>query len=346
MTSLNNQHKQLLFDYCLGLTSPEEAAEAESLISSRSEASRIQAAIKAALSPLDALETGPCPDELVEGTIWRVNNAARSSQLRLEQLLAGEQARGRVHSSTLWHNLGRIAAVAAIILFAAAVLHPTLSLARQKYWRQRCQGQLAGIFQGLRNYVSEHDGQMPTVATAAGEPWWWVGYQGPENRSTTRASWVLVKNGYIHPSNFVCRGRAQTAPVRISPEQIKNYNDFPGRSYISYSVRIRCSGSKGPQPGVRKVLMADLSPLFEELPKEYTRQLKLELDKSLLLLKSINHGRRGQNVLFCDGSIEFVKTRYVDISHDDIFTLREMSEGCKIQGYEVPSCETDTFLAP
>ncbi|GAH66092.1 unnamed protein product, partial [marine sediment metagenome] len=33
MTLLNNQQKQLLFDYCIGLTSEEETAEAKALIS-------------------------------------------------------------------------------------------------------------------------------------------------------------------------------------------------------------------------------------------------------------------------------------------------------------------------
>jgi hypothetical protein len=35
MSPLNNEQKQLLFDYCIGLTSQKETAEAEALISTK-----------------------------------------------------------------------------------------------------------------------------------------------------------------------------------------------------------------------------------------------------------------------------------------------------------------------
>lgn len=93
----------------------------------------------------------------------------------------------------------------------------------------------------------------------------------------------------------------------------------------------------------RKVLIADLSPLFEKLPSDYSKSLKLQLNKELLSRNSINHKRRGQNVLFYDGSSEFVKTRRIGALEDDIFTLRGTDT---YEGVEVPSCETDAFLAP
>ena len=55
------------------------------------------------------------------------------------------------------------------------------------------------------------------------------------------------------------------------------------------------------------------------------------------------HPRRGQNVLFGDGSVSFRKKRCVGVADDDIFTLRNT---LFYQGHEVPSCRTDTFLAP
>jgi prepilin-type processing-associated H-X9-DG protein len=88
--------------------------------------------------------------------------------------------------------------------------------------------------------------------------------------------------------------------------------------------------------------MADRNPLFEELP-DFNKPLSLRLNKSLLTLNSINHSRRGQNVLFGDGRVEFLKTRHIGISEDDIFTLQDTDI---YQGCEVPSNETDFFLAP
>ncbi|MHC4658595.1 MAG: hypothetical protein ACYS83_05375 [Planctomycetota bacterium] len=350
MTPVNSQQKQLLFDHCVGLTSEKEAAEAEELIASNKEAAQIHSKLKASLAPLDTLKPEHCPDKLVEGTIWRLNNLARSSQLQLQQLLEAEQARTAAPQTFFWRNLSRIATVAAVILIAAAVWFPSFGFARQKYWLRCCQAQLARMGQGVNLYSRDHDGKMPAVAIARGAPLWKVGYQGSENHSNTRNMWLLVRGHYVEPADFVCPGRKRSRAVRrairLEPLQVKSYHDFPARGYVTYSFRVRCSKSTKPLSHGRKVLTADLSPLFENLPDDFSKPFKLRLSKDLLILNSINHNRRGQNVLFYDGSVEFTKKRHTNNSDDDIFTLQDMSQGYEVRGCEVPSCETDIFTAP
>jgi len=343
MTLLNNQQKQLLFDYCIGLTSEQQTTEAEALISSSQEAAEIHSKLKAALAPLEGLENEPCPDELVEGTIWRLNNLARSSQLRLQQLLAAEQARKVTAKSRFWPNLGQIAAVAAVIVFVVGVLIVPLNSARQKSWQQLCQMQLKRISQGIKNYSSDDDGRLPAVATAAGAPWWKIGCPGNDNQSNTRHIWLLVKGDYVKADDFVCPGKRRGKVIRIDLSKAKKYNDFPARKYVTYSFRIMCNKPKAGYALDPKVLISDLNPLFERLPNTYSRPLNLQLNKDLLNLNSINHNRRGQNVLFYDGSVRFKKTRHIGIVADDIFTLQNTDV---YQGVEVPTCETDAFLAP
>ena len=343
MTPLSNQQKQLLFDYCIGLTSEEQTAEAEALISAGKEAAEIHSKLKAALAPLDILEPEPCPDDLAESTIWRLNNAARSSQLRLQQLLADEQTREVAAKSRLWWNLGKTVAAAAVILIAVGIWFAPLNFARQKYWQHRCQMQLSRIFQGINNYSSDHNGKLPAVAAATGSPWWKVGYQGKENQSNTRHIWLLVRGGYVNPADFVCPGRREGRPIRLDALQVRNYSDFPGRKYVTYSFRIMCPGSEEGSSLGRKVLISDLNPLFERLPRDYSNSLKIKLTRDLLTLNSINHSRCGQNVLFGDGSVRFIKKRHTNLSDDDIFTL----QGTDVyQGVEVPAYESDAFLAP
>jgi hypothetical protein len=325
------------------LTSEEVTAEAEQLIASNKQAAEVHSKLKTALSPLKTLESESCPDSLAEGTIWRLNNLARSSQLRLEQLLADEQTKGITDKSRFWKNLGEIIATAAVIVFVAGVLVAPLNLARQKSRQQACLMQLQRIGQGINSYSSDHDGQLPAVATAMGDPWWKVGYQGKENQSNTRHIWLLVKGGYVNPTDFVCPGRSQGQTAQLDPSQVQNYNDFPSRKYVTYSFRIRCSKPGEESTGGKKVLIADLSPLFEKLPNDYSKPFKLQLSTDLLNLNSINHNRSGQNVMFCDGSTEFVKSRQIGTSADDIFTLQDTNT---YQGVEVPARETDAFLAP
>ena len=346
MISLSNQQKELLFDYCIGLASEEEVSQAKILISSSKEAAETYAKLQAVFAPLDTLEMESCPADLVESTVNRLNNAARSSQLRLEQLLAAEQRQKVTTQSWFWQNISRRLATAAVFMVTGGILLTTFNIissyARQNCRQQQCQMQLGRIAQGMDNYVADHDGQMPAVASATGSPWWKVGYAGNENHSNTRPIWLLVKNNYVNPSDFVCAGIKDSRAPQFDTLQVKNYNDFPSRKYITYSFRIRCSSSPVMNTG-RKVLMADLNPLFEKLPQDFYSPFRLQLDKNLSTINSINHNRRGQNVLFCDGSAKFIKNRYTDISKDDIFTLQNTNtyEGC-----EVPTCEADAFLAP
>ena len=341
MTLLNNQQKQLLFDYCIGLTSEKDTAEAQALISSNEEAAEIHSNLKAALAPLDSLEAEPCPDDLAEGTIWRLNNFARSSQLQLQQLLATEQARKVTAKSRFWRNLGEMAATAAVILAIAGVLFPPLNSLRQKSWQARCGVQMGSIFQGLSNYIYDYEGQLPAVATTTGAPWWKVGDQGKECCSNTRHIWLLVKGEYVAPADFVCPGRSQGRALQFDPSKAKNCNDFPARRYITYSFPIRCPKPQKGRMFMPKVLMADLNTLFERLPRDYSNPLKLRLDKELSTRNSSNHGRRGQHVLSGGGDVEFLKVRY--IGGDDIYTL----QGIRVyQGIEVPSHEADILCAP
>jgi len=343
MNLLSNQQKQLLFDYCIGLASEKEAAEAEALISSNEEAAEIHSKLKAALAPLESAKPEPCPDELAEGTIWRLNNLARSSQLRLQQLLAREQARDVTAKSRLWWNFGKMVSAAAVILIVLGTWFAPLDFARQKYRQHQCQRQLAGIWDGIDQYSYDHDGQMPAVASATGAPWWKVGYPGPENHSNTRHIWLLVKGDYVNPADFVCPGKRRKVTIRLDPSVVENYSDFPARGYVTYSFRIMGGKSQeGAAPG-REVLMADLNPLFERLPDDYSKPFKLEPPIDLLILNSTNHNRRGQNVLFGDGSVEFVKVRSIGVAKDDIFTLQNTDI---YEGVEVPTCEADSFLAP
>ncbi len=344
MIPLNSDQKQLLFDYCLGLTSPEQTTEAETLISSNEQATEIHSKIKATLEPLNSIEPESCPDSLADRTVWRLNSMANSSQDQLQKLLASEQNREFTTRNRLRTGFGRRLATAAVLMIVGSLMITTFravsGYARHHSLRQQCQMQQSSIFQGLHNYISDHDGQSPAVTTLAGAPWWKVGDQGTENHSNTRRVYLLVKEGYVKPADFVCRACKYGENLEMTPSQLSKFKDFPGRRYVTYSFQISCRQIRNGKLLYRNVIMADWNPLFEELP-DNSKQLNLRLNKKLLTLNSINHNRRGQNVLFGDGRVEFLKTRF--IGTDDIFTLQDTDV---YQGCEAPSCETDFFLAP
>ena len=345
MIPLNSDQKQLIFDYSLGLTSHEQTAEAKTLISSNTQAAVIHTKLKATLEPLNSLEPEFCPDSLFERTIWRLNSLANSSQERLQELLADEQNREFTTKSRHRLDFARKLATAAVFMIVGSLLITTFravsGYARHHSLRQQCQMQQSSIFQGLHNYISDHDGQPPAVATSAGDPWWKVGDQGNENHSNTRRVYLLVKEGYVKPDDFVCRACECGEKLEMTPSQLSKFKDFPSRRYVTYSFQISCRQTRNGTLLCRNVIMADWNPLFQKLPEDFSKPFSLRLNKKLLTLNSNNHNLRGQNVLFGDGRVEFLKTRF--IGTDDIFTLQDTDV---YQGCEAPSCETDFFLAP
>ena len=64
MNTLKKRPKELLFDYCLGITSENESVKAEDLIATRAEAAVIHKRLKAALEPLESIRPESCPEHL------------------------------------------------------------------------------------------------------------------------------------------------------------------------------------------------------------------------------------------------------------------------------------------
>ena len=347
MSSLSTDEKKLLFDHAMGLTFETQANDAENLISSNEEASRVFDLLHSALSPLDTVQPAQCPDDLAERTISALVVRARESHGQLERLLKDEQRKTvttvRLHS---WRNFGEMGAVAAAIILIASVLIPSLSFARRQYWVQRCQKQLGSIFSGIKAYAGDHDGRLPCANTEPGPVWCRVGYQGEENLSSTRAAWVLVKHRYVRPVDFVCPGRSDGRALQFDVSQTNNYSDFPAKRYITYSPRIRCPKSGNDSLLGSGPILVDSNPIFEKLSHKSPRAFIRQLSEDLLKANSRNHRGRGQNILYGDGSARFSKARSYGSNDDDIFTLQSMSSGSQIKGDETPTCDSDLFFAP
>jgi anti-sigma-K factor RskA len=119
MVPLNNQQKELLFDYCLGITAEEQTAQAQKLVLSDEQAAKFVNSIKASLSPLETIKSSECPAELAEGTVWHIKQALRTSDVRLNELLKAEQK----HKTGLWRDfLARLATAAVFVIVGSAII--------------------------------------------------------------------------------------------------------------------------------------------------------------------------------------------------------------------------------
>ena len=107
-----------------------------------------------------------------------------------------------------------------------------------------------------------------------------------------RWAWLLVKEGYVDPSRFVCPGRRQGGQLNFDALDVARYNDFPERAYVHFSIRIGCPESQQQGLTVRRAIFADLNPIAEKLPTDYASPFSLRMGQDLLTSNSSNHNGR------------------------------------------------------
>jgi len=339
MYPIDREQRELIFDYCMGLSGPSEAARAEALIAQDAHAAELQATIQTALAPLSYLPAEYCPPDLADRTLGRLRQQSGRG--------AGRSGRSPTVLRLGWPNLSNAAGVlvtAACIVLIVSVLARSFGVVRQRYYQQRCAAHLGGIYRAASLYSSDHDGALPMVAHAAGAPWHAIGSEDAGGCPNTRNPFLLLKLGYTdQPSDFLCCGQTGHDAPPLQHDDFVVRSDFPSRDYITYSYRLMPSGPVKLVVLGRGPLMADMNPHFERLTDGATQALTRQLDEQTLRANSPNHGGRGQNILFGDGHVRYSHTRFVGDAEDDIYTMTDGGIG---GGRRRPSGLGDAMLAP
>jgi hypothetical protein len=360
MDTLTKEQRDILLDYYFECADQQETDIAKELLETHKGAVEFYNKLHHSLSALDHLDHethASCPDHLVEKTLERLylHHTETVESGWLEKLLRAESEKPVMSLSkptvtkrpSFWRNFAEAAAIAAGVFIIASLFVPVTRQMRAQAWKTACQANLAKISRGITQYADEHDGFLPAVATKAGSPWWKVGSTDQENQSNTRHLWLLVKQGYLQPNVFVCPGCSRGKILKLDRAQITQLTDFPDRQYITYSFKLICDPNKAARPNSRVPLMADANPIFETCLKNKDCLSKTEfepvtLSERLLRVNSSSHRRKGQNILFSDGTTNFCTERFFG-QNDDIFTVKDLNI---YRGTETPSSETDVFLVP
>lgn len=360
MGHLSQEEQQLILDFYFRCGDESNILRGRDLIASNPEAARLYDGLVETLSGLDSLKYEPCPENLVELTVARLKHAAAvpvsgSSQLKAllkeqqdnPEYLPASQSSLKVKNGSRWRPVVEILATAAAIVLAAGILFPSLGAMRERSRQIACAKNLGQIGQALSAFAAEHNGRLSEIKVQSGSPWWKVGYQGPEIHSNTRYVWQLVKEGYVDGAVFVCGGHLEGRPVRFDAATMTELNDFPSRRHVSYSFMLLCYKNDKLIDRSRKIIVADMNPIFQQIPFQPSiyQQLnefeRVQLNEQLRQMLSPNHRRKGQNSLFCDGSVEFIQTRVYN--NDDIFTIQGVDT---YTGKETPFNPDDIFLVP
>ncbi|HPD46515.1 MAG TPA: hypothetical protein P5279_08055 [Anaerohalosphaeraceae bacterium] len=355
MGSLSKEDKDIILDFYFRCGDEETINRGRDLVASNPEAAILYARLEETLTQLDSIKYEPCPDNLVELTVARLKLAASSGQTQLAALLELERQKGEglgefeteptetededaaVLTSSKWafsENFFKLSSLAAVILITAGIAWPTLRNVRQAAWRITCSRHLNTLGAGLVRYAADNEDAIPYAAGTGGSQWARIGEQG----SITSSPFLLLKGNYADAEDFICPGHSGATAMKCGTEELARLQDFASRANFSYSFRVLCENSDRRLSVVRGPILVDMSPVFQPLCTKSSAG-PIELNEDLLNCCSNNHGCRGQNVLFTDGSVKFMKVRL--LGDDDIFTIRDV----KIYfGNESPRDPQDIFL--
>jgi len=364
MNQLSPEEKELILDFYFHCGQSHDIARGRDLIAASPSAAKLYAKLEESLTELDHIKYEPCPDNLVDLTIARLKLASSvmdservsttEQPSKLHELLQKEQqatilddTANETPNIRFHRRLGELLATAAAVILIFSIFVPTTNSMRQRERRIACADNLGQIASGFSTFANDNDGQVTEAKVPAGSPWWKIGYQGPESHSNTRYPWQLVKQGYVKGKVFVCRGNRGAEALQYDPDTMNVLVDFPSRQNVNYSFVLFSDKNANMMQGCRRIIASDMNPVFQKIPcnkNVYTELNEFEkvlLNEQLRQMLSSSHGCKGQNILYSDGSVEWVRVRVVN--DDDIYTVRGVDA---YTGKEMPATEDDIFLVP
>lgn len=227
--------------------------------------------------------------------------------------------------------------VLCIILMLFLLLYLVLPRPREGDWRVKCGSNLRQIGQAMRQYAIDHNGAYPRAFHDPDDPTprFFTGADapnpfgpgGPAANDVTAVGWLLLREYVELPVEvFTCPSTDYTPfDVTAFGKRVReDLSNFPDRRFLSYSFAnpypsraLQDAGWKwsDDRPSTF-VLAGDLNPGTPQLLALSTRSSNSQLSAG----NSRNHGRRGQSVLFGDGSVRFATTPLEGPRRDNIYT--------------------------
>jgi len=239
--------------------------------------------------------------------------------------------------------------IIAIIGMLIAILIPMFLSARQRSTRFKCQNNLREIGSAMFSYANANHGRFPSTRPsadpvrkpdlsnsgyAATQPF---AADGPGPNNIPAALFLLIRTEHVPAFRFVCPASGVTQPDQFGgkvPTERSNFSDV--KLNLTYGMHnpyandstLKAGFGWGPQWLKGNFpLLADMGP---------ATGLKFALQSP----NSPNHEGEGQNILYADGSVEFVTTPLAGIDKDHIYRTRNNAI------IDSPQDPSDSILLP
>ena len=261
-----------------------------------------------------------------------------------------------------------------IVVILLSIFIPYLLKMRESDQRARCTENLRQLREAFRAYASDNGSDFPRVVyDAAANPNGYAAYTGPDDpnpfapdsqvlpNDVTASLWLLVRGGIVtDTARFICPSSGDlrdplTNPTG-NPVNPGHRGNFRGGAHLSYSYSSPFSSTPGYL--MNDTLPSDFAVMADKSPAGTITAIKhnappLELAK----VNSTNHDRAGQNVLYADGHIDFMRTPFCGVEKDNIYTAlapqtlepgdSPPAYGSGYWGHDTgPSWPFDSYLVP
>ncbi len=275
----------------------------EALLVAGYDPARVPASLRATATEqasLLALLATPLPDEATPAWSRRREDLVARTLEAVQGDLAGERERMTVGSGSRWSGLRRwdLAGLAAALVLGGSLAMPMLGSMRDSIRQTACLGNFQAAGLGLAQYGGDYRGSMPlATASLPGTAWWLVGKDPAKSNSANY--FTLARGGYAGLDQLRCANACESPVGRPAPGQM----DWARFDDVSVSGQNLFSSYRPSMTdGSRMVVLADRSPLVLRAVRggPITAQDPLA--------NSPNHAGRGQNVLWTDGSSQWLAT--------------------------------------
>jgi hypothetical protein len=324
MSEMDLNTQQNLVGKVLGKLEPAEQAAIEAQLQANPRLSTQIEKLEKLVAPLAAWTVEePAPD-LADRIMARVQNTtplkyvAERVSIPPERQPAGQQGR-RIASLNEW------VALAACLAILVGIFFPGLTEKRDRAMQMACSNNLAQFGGGINQYAAMSGGSFPQFGAQPASNW-----LARPNRNNLTPVFTLH---LVIPTAMFCPTTAGRTPNNAEAQ--RDLAAFLNRSNVRfYSTQYMYGQPINMASPANTPFAADPNPMFEGGAFAPSRES---------LPNSRVHNSKGQNTLFLDGSVRFLKSPVIGEPSDNIWQAEDVDQ---YTGTETPTVATDAFLIP